>query len=138
MTDLKAAAAAILAEEMRGLKAINAKDVEAVASAYMPGAVIMPPNAPAVKGASAIRRFWAQWFATPGMKLDESDLTFDVASSGDLAYGTGNYTLTFRDPNGRKVTDRGKFVDVWKRRPRSGWKHALSMFSSDLPPKGAS
>ena len=137
MSDLKAEESAILKEELRGLKAINGKDIAAIVSSYAPGAVIMPPNAPAVRGTAAIRKFWAKWFTTPAMKMEEMDLTFDIASGGDLAYGTGKYRITSKVARGRTVTDEGKFVDVWKRRPRAGWQHALSMFSSDLPANGA-
>lgn len=135
MADLKAEEQAIMAEEHKGMKAMKAKDVEAISATYMSSAVIMPPNTPAITGAAAIRRFWKEWYATPGFAVDESDLKVDVASSGDMAYMTGKYKFTSKDSSGRKVTDRGKFVDVWKKRPRTGWKHALSMFNSDLPAK---
>lgn len=133
MVDLKAEAAAIRAVETKGLAAMRAKDLDAIAATYMASAIVMPPNAPAIRGSAAIRRFWEAWFATPGFAVGESDWVVDVAKSGDFAYMTGKYTFTSKDASGRKTTDDGKFVDVWKKQPRTGWKHALSMFSSDMP-----
>lgn len=137
MVNLKAEAAAVLAEEEKGLKAIKAKDVSGVVATYMRDALVLPPNAPALQGVAAMRRFWAEMFAAPGFDLDESDWKVEVARSGDLAYLTGRFKLTTKGARGRKVTSRGKFVDVWKKRPRSGWKHALSMFNTDEPVPGA-
>jgi ketosteroid isomerase-like protein len=46
--------------------------------------------------------------------------------------------MTFSDRSGKTVSDKGKYVTVWKKQKDSSWKVLLDIFNSDLPPEGAS
>jgi ketosteroid isomerase-like protein len=60
------------------------------------------------------------------------------AHSGDLGYTIGAYEMTFNDPTGKTVSDKGKYVTVWKKQKDGSWKVLLDVFNTDLPPTGAS
>jgi ketosteroid isomerase-like protein len=57
-----------------------------------------------------------------------------VAKSGDVAYTYGTYDLSMTGPDGRPVTDKGKYVTVYKKQADGSWKAAVDTFNSDLPP----
>jgi ketosteroid isomerase-like protein len=46
--------------------------------------------------------------------------------------------MTFNDPTGKTVSDKGKYVTVWKKQKDGSWKVLLDVFNTDLPPTGAS
>ena len=56
-----------------------------------------------------------------------------VARSGDLAYDNGSYALTMSDPEGNPVTQKGHYVDVWRKNAAGGWKVAVDAPVSDPP-----
>jgi ketosteroid isomerase-like protein len=41
--------------------------------------------------------------------------------------------LTTPDPAGKPVTDRGKYVTIWKKQADGSWKVIADIFNSDLP-----
>ena len=45
--------------------------------------------------------------------------------------------VTTTDPQGNPVTDRGKYVVVWKKQPDGSWKAISDIFNSDLPAPSA-
>ena len=52
---------------------------------------------------------------------------------GDLAFVIGTAQLTLNDPKGNPVTDRGKYMTVWKKQSDGKWKAAADMANSNLP-----
>ena len=59
---------------------------------------------------------------TDGISLSWKPEFVDVSSSGDLGYTYGYYTLTFTDPEGKKLENKGVFHTVWKRQTDGSWK----------------
>lgn len=51
------------------------------------------------------------------------------ASSGDMAYEIGTYTLSFKGDKG-PVQDKGKYVVVWKN-TGGHWRAAADIFNSN-------
>jgi ketosteroid isomerase-like protein len=49
----------------------------------------------------------------------------------------GTYQQTLNDAKGKPVTDRGKYLTVWKKQPDGKWKAVADMGISDLPAPGA-
>lgn len=45
---------------------------------------------------------------------------------------TGVYQMSFKDPSGKTISDRGKYITVWKKEAGGKWKVALDIFNSDL------
>lgn len=63
--------------------------------------------------------------------------TTDVELAGDLAVGSGHYTLAMQPQSGAAVTDSGKYIVVWKRQPHDSWKLHRDIFNSSVPaPQG--
>ena len=115
------------------LKAAQVKDLERNLSFYTDDASVFPPNAPIATGKEAIRAFLAQGFANAGFAIDWQPTKVEVSRGGDLAYTQGTYELTMNDPKGKPVTERGKYVNVWKKQPDGTWKMVADIWNSDQP-----
>jgi ketosteroid isomerase-like protein len=114
-------------------KVAGAKDLDKTVSFYADGAVVLPPNQAAVKTKDGIRNLWKE-FLDSLTDISWKTTHAETAKSGDMGYLVGTYELTMKD--GTK--DRGKYCEVWKKQADGKWKVATDMFSSDLPPPGAS
>jgi len=118
-------------------KAAAAKDVEAYVSFYAEDALVLPPNAPRQTGKESIRKGLSVEMANPGFALSWQASKAEASRGGDLAYTVGTYQFTMTGPKGKPVTDRGKYVIVWKKQPDGKWKVAADIYNSDLPAPGA-
>lgn len=109
------------------LKAFNAKDPAGLAAVYSNDAMLMPPNAPAVKTQLGVQEFARQFFSPSisGILLNVAETTL----TGDYAFCTGYYTLL--GPDGSSI-EHGKFLEVLKREGQ-GWKLYRDIFNSDMP-----
>jgi ketosteroid isomerase-like protein len=114
-------------------KAAGAKDLEKTASYYSDEALVLPPNMPAIQGKQGARAMWQGMFTVPGFGGGWKVTKVEVARSGDLGYVTGTYELKESDPGGKPTTDKGKYLEVWKKQADGGWKCIVDMFNSDLP-----
>jgi ketosteroid isomerase-like protein len=132
-TNSKAVDAIRVADEA-WLKTYAAKDVEkAVAFCDEQGSMLWP-NAPAATGKNAIAKLTASAFAIPDFKLVWHPDKLGVARSGELGYTSGTYLWSFKDASGKPVSDRGKYLTVWKKQADGSWKVLFDMFNTDLPP----
>jgi len=111
----------------------QSKDVDTWVAHYSIDAVVLSPNQPAASGKEAIRKTIGGLLGLPGLSLSWRPLKVEVARSGDIGYLHGTYELSFDNPNGGRIEDRGKYVEVWKKQPDGSWKCAIDMFNSDLP-----
>ena len=114
-------------------KAAGAKDVDKTASYYADDAVVLPPNLPTINGKQAARAMWQGMFSVPGFGGGWKVAKLEVARSGDLAYVTGTYELSETDAKGKPMTDKGKYLEIWKKQADGTWKCTIDMFNSDLP-----
>lgn len=96
----------------------------------------MASNASIAEGKEAISKLIAGFFALPDLKISWHVDRADVARSGNLGYTSGAYEMTFKDATGKPLSDRGKYVTVWKKKKEGTWKVLLDIFNSDLPPTG--
>ena len=126
--------AAIREADIAWSKAAAAKQLDATLSYYSEDASMLPPNAPIATGKETFRKVWAQLFEIPGFSVSWQPVKVEAARSGDLGYSHGTYEMTMNDPKGNPVTDRGKYVAVWKKQADKSWKAMADMFNSDLPP----
>jgi uncharacterized protein (TIGR02246 family) len=113
-------------------KTAAANDLEGTVSYYTDDATLLPPNAPVVTGKPAIHALWASMLA-PGSSISWQPTKVEVGRSGDLAYLTGAYTATSKDPQGHTLTERGKEVEVWRKQADGKWKVAADIWNSDSP-----
>ena len=114
-------------------KAAGSKDVDKTISYYGDQVTVMPANAPVAITNEAIRKIWKDMLTSPGFSGGWQATRVEVARSGDMAYVSGTYELTMNDANGKPATDRGKFVEVWRKQTDGGWKCVMDIWNSDLP-----
>jgi uncharacterized protein (TIGR02246 family) len=110
--------------------AFNAKDAAKVAAFYEMESVLMPPNAPTVRGREDIQKFFVDLYAQGGTDLEMA--TKDVRGHGPLAYEAGTYSLNRKPQTGAALRDRGKYLFIW-RNLNNAWSIEYTIWSSDLP-----
>jgi len=106
----------------------------AVDLCYAEDAKVLPPNMPAVEGRQAIKAMYAQ--SPPSFMEFRLDIV-TLEGQGDLAHEYGTYSLAAA-PSGPSapVTDRGKYVAVWKKQADGTWKMIRDIYNSNLPVPG--
>jgi ketosteroid isomerase-like protein len=124
--------AALRALDLAWSEAAARKDLDATVSYMADDGETLAPNEPLASGKAAIRASWENLLALPNLVIGWQPVRVDVAASGDLAYTRGTYTLSFTDPAGKTVTDRGKYLEVW-RKAGGKWKCVADAFNTDLP-----
>jgi ketosteroid isomerase-like protein len=136
--DVEAEAAAIRElTDVEWMEAGQAKDLDRRMSFYTDDALLFPPNAPLVTGKEAIRAVASESLSIPGYEASWQTTKVEVSRSGDLAYSYGPEEITWNDAEGNPVTDRQKWVAVWKKQPDGSWKCAVLIFNSDGPAAAA-
>jgi ketosteroid isomerase-like protein len=113
-------------------KVAASRDVEKMMSYYSDDAVVMLPNIPTLTGKEPIRSLWKSMLDSQSFSGGWKATKVEVARSGDLAYVSGDYEFTEQDDSGKPITDKGKYLEVWKKQADS-WKCVAGMFNSDLP-----
>jgi len=108
---------------------IASQNDSAITALYASDAVIMPPNAPAVRGEAGIQQFWASLWP---IKAELVITPTEVMVHGDLAIEEGTWTLNIPGPD-TPIRDNGKYIVVWHRQV-DGWKAIRDIYNSDNPP----
>ena len=123
--------AAIRAAATEWAKATEAKDVEKFLSFYADDATVYPMGAPAASGADARRQYWTAAFALPDIQAKIATTSVAAAKSGDIAYETGTFEESFKDPKGKPVHITGKYLVVWKKQATGQWKAFADIFNAN-------
>jgi ketosteroid isomerase-like protein len=117
---------ALRAQSEAFVRHFNAGDADQLVQAfYTEDARLLPPNHPTITGRSQICEAFRGFFGMGMGGLTIGDYEIEVAGSGDLAWGTGTFSLA------RPAPDRGKFVEVYRRQADGSWRCVADMFSSD-------
>ncbi|HZP22290.1 MAG TPA: DUF4440 domain-containing protein [Terriglobales bacterium] len=127
------AAAEIRKADRAWMAAYASKDADKAAAFVAPDGAIFAPNAPAAQGDAAFRNMAAEMFKLPDVKLSWTPTLVEAAKSGDLGFSSGTYEFSFKDPSGKTIDDKGKYVTVWKKQADGSWKVVRDIFNSDLP-----
>jgi ketosteroid isomerase-like protein len=122
---------AIRVADQEWARVFGAKDLKRSVDFCADEATFMSPNAPAAVGKEAIGKSFSAFFVLPDLQITWHPLKVEVARSGELGYSTGVYEMTFRDAGGKTMTDRGKYVTVWKKQKNGRWKVSYDIFNSD-------
>lgn len=109
-----------------------AKDLDKTISYYSDDAIVMPPNAAAATTKEAIRKTWKDVFDVT-VSGSWKATNVKVANSDDMAYVSGTYEFTMNGPSGKPETDKGKYVEVWKKQAGGKWTCEVDIWNSDLP-----
>jgi len=131
-SDRSKAEAELRATDLAWSAAASRKDVDATVAFMADDGETLPPNEPAARDKAAVRTGWVNLLGLPGLAIDWKPLRVQVAESGELGFTSGVYTLTSNDANGKPATDRGKYLEAWKK-VDGKWKCLSDAYSSDLP-----
>ena len=125
--------AAIHQTDIAWFKVAAAKQLDGLVAYYADDAIVLPPNEPMATGKEAIRKVWAELFSVPGVAITWQPTKVEAARSGDIGYSVGTYEITMTDPEGKPMTDHGKYLSVWKKQADGSWKSVVDTWNSDLP-----
>jgi ketosteroid isomerase-like protein len=109
-------------------------DIDKLMPFFAADASLSPGGMPIAEGTDAIRQVLTGFMGMPGFALTWEGTKVDVAASGDLGYTAGAYTLTVNDAAGTPMTEKGKYVTVWKKQKDGQWKVQHDIFNADTPP----
>jgi uncharacterized protein (TIGR02246 family) len=104
--------------QIRGLSqdyvtSFNTGNYDQVAGLFAGDGVFMAPRHDAANGQKAVERLLREFGETGYSDLRVE--TTRVDSSVDMAMEVGRYSVTIRLPNGTLMSERGKYVKVWRR-----------------------
>jgi len=125
--------AAIRQIEKSWSSSINTRNIDAFMANYAPDAIGMAPNQPMASTPETLRKGISEMLALPGLDMTFQTGGVTVAKSGDVAYSYGTYSLGVTGPDGKPMTDKGKYVTTWKKQADGAWKATLDIFNSDMP-----
>jgi uncharacterized protein (TIGR02246 family) len=132
-----AAAAAVKNVESEMLAAFQSKDPAKVSSHYASDAVLATPGR-TVKGSEAINKAMADDLADPSFSLTFANYKTDVATSGDLAYTSGTFNVSYTDPKTKTVVNSaGTYVTVFRKQADGSWKAVADIATPGAPPAEA-
>jgi uncharacterized protein (TIGR02246 family) len=134
-----AAVQAIKDLETAWAKDSNTKDVDKFLAYYTDDAAVLEANMPLAKGKVAIRAALKPMLADPAFALTFKADKVDVATSGDLGFSQGTYSMTMSNPNKKNkkkktVTEKGKYLTVYQKQADGSWKAVEDTQSPDGPP----
>ena len=116
---------AVKARSLAWVKAFNAGDTKTLAGLYTTDGKLLPPNSDVVQGRESIEMYWTLFIEGVKGKLKIQE----ALVQGDLAHLIGSFTVV--DGQG-KVSDRGKYVEIWKR-VSGQWELYLDIWNTSLP-----
>jgi ketosteroid isomerase-like protein len=124
--DLDAVRTRIREQNRQFTAAHVAGDVAAIDAMFLPDARSYPPGAPAAVGINAIHALTVDFLKAGVSEFREETTAF----YGNVEYvvDEGTYTLTY----GEGVTERGKYINVWKQIDGS-WRIQANIWNADPP-----
>ena len=127
-------AKAIRDVETAAVQSYAAKDVDRIAQYYADDASLFLSDTPVITGLPAIKAALKPMLADKNFSLTFASDKVEVSKAGDLAYSQGAYTITVTNPKTKKVvTEKGKFVTVYKKQPIGAWKAVADIVNADGP-----
>jgi uncharacterized protein (TIGR02246 family) len=125
--------AAVRANIKEWSAAAQAKDAAKFVSFYADDGLVMLAGVPDISGIAAIREEIGGMMQDANFALSFEADNVVVARSGDLAYETGNYTMTMTGPDNTPATEQGHYVVVWQKQADGAWKVLVDAPLSDPP-----
>ena len=133
VVDAAAVRQAIEQSNAKFADAVKQGDSVGMAANYADDAVMMMGGMPALRGRSEIAKAVTGMFQS--MKGGDVKLTTSqVDVGGDYAIETGSYEMTTTPPGGKPMTEKGKYITVWKKQPDGSWKIYRDIANTDAPP----
>jgi ketosteroid isomerase-like protein len=124
---------AVRATDAEWLAAVKTKDVDRALTFWSDDAIVFAPNAPAIVGKEAIRKYVSEASAIPGFSITWATDKVWISASGDLAYSSGTSQITVTTPDGKAITERNKGLVVWKKQADGSWKCVVDIWNAETP-----
>lgn len=105
-------------------RAVTFGDAGAFGALLEEGAIFAGGRA-LTRGREAVVAAWRPLFGAHGPRLRWAPARAGVASSGDLAFTTGRWTLTAKGKDGKPVREEGEYATVWRRGADGAWRALL-------------
>lgn len=108
-----------------------AGDWSAFVEMFTPDGIVLPANAPVIRGRSELQAM----IESAAMTVAEHTIEFvDVDGYGDIAYARGTYSETYSvEGVSEPIADSGKILAVLRKQPDGSWLFSVWMWNSDLP-----
>ena len=120
--------------EAAWVQAFATKDPDKVAAVYSDDASVFITDAPLITGMAAIKSALKPMLADKNYSITFASDRVDVAKSGELGYSQGSYNQTSTNPKTKKaVSEKGKYVTVFKKQADGSWKAIADIFNEDAP-----
>ena len=113
------------------------KDVDKMAAYWAEDAAVLMPNEPLINGRQKAKETLKGMVADPNFALTFQGTRAEASKGGDLVYTIGTYSMTMSDKDKKPVTDKGKYLTVFKKQGDGSWKAVADMINSDMPAAGA-
>ena len=121
--DTKAIADQIRQSEAQWVKDYAARDVGKAMAHYASDAALMPSGMKPMRDSKSIEAGLKGLVGDPNFQLVFAPDKVEVASSGDLAYSRGTYTLHMTDPKTKQpMTETGTYITTYKKQADGSWK----------------
>ena len=115
-------------------KSASTRDSETCLS-FLADDISLPfSNGPTLSGKESVRRWVKMVMANPGLDWRWQAQKVEVSRDGTMAYVTGTYQLSLKSGTGKQVTDRGKYLTVWRKEADGKWKAVVDTANTDLAP----
>ena len=95
--------------------------------------MVPPPNDKIATDKASINKAVGDLLNLRDLTIGWQPAKVEVARSRDLAYVRGTYEAAWKDAIGKSVSDRGKYLEVWKKQRNGDWKCIVDTWNSDLP-----
>ncbi len=134
----EADAKAIRDFETGWMQAFATKDVDKIGQFYTDDSSALLPNMPVLNGLAAIKGALKPMVEDKNFAITFAATKIEVSKASDIAYSQGAYAMTLTDPKTKKaVTEKGKYITVYKKQADGTWKPAADMINGDGPPAPA-
>ena len=110
------------------------KDIDSTVSFWTDEARVIQSGQPTLQGKAAIRAMVTSVFAIPGFHITWSPDSAVVSAAGDLAYTFGTNSVTMPDAKGKPVTEKGRYITVWRKGADGRWRCVMDYTNSDPAP----
>ena len=110
------------------------KDVDKVGVFWADDASVFMKDSPVVTGIAAIEAAMKPMAEDKNFSISFASTKVEVSKASDLGYTQGAYTMTMTDSKTKNVlTEKGKYVTVYKKQADGGWKAVADIFNADAP-----
>lgn len=110
--------------------ACNTKQLDDLVELYVPDAMVLRPNVPAVRGAAAIREFF---FGVLDAGMSEVEMESTRAELfGEFGFEAGRFKSLVPGTTGKRREERGKYLVLLSRQANGDWRIVADNWSSDL------